>query len=129
MTARQAPWHLLPLLLLLTAHQPSPAQTLGASNGLVVIHESGRVLQQSQIYVQQRGIGATNLDNLPKLPVDTSLAPAAIAVPVPVIPTPLPNDFRLSITNTDQIQNSETRTMMQSGMISITSSPLTIQLR
>jgi len=48
---------------------------------------------------------------------------------VPVIPTPLPNDFRLSITNTDQVQNSETRTMMQSGMISITSSPLTIQLR
>ena len=95
----------------------------------MVIHESGRVLQQSQIYVQQRGIGATNLDNLPKLPVDTSLAPAAIAVPVPVIPTPLPNDFRLSITNTDQVQNSETRTMMQSGMISITSSPLTIQLR
>lgn len=120
---------LILLMVAIAGAQIAGAQTLGASSGLVVVQENGLVLQQSQIYVQQRGIGATNLDNLPKLPLDSSLAPATLAWPAPIIPTPLPNDFRLSITNTDQVQNREQRTSIQSSTVSITSSPLSIQLR
>ena len=105
------------------------AQTLGASSGLQIIQESGSVRQYSQVYVQQRGIGATNLDQLPKVAVDQTLAPAAIVMPLPVIQTPLPNDFRLSITNTDQVQDTVRQTRIQSTSVGFTSAPLPIQLR
>lgn len=117
------------ILLVLAAPQAATAQTLGASSGLQMIQESGRVLQHSQIYVQQRGIGATNLDHLPKLAVDTTLAPAALNVPIPLVPTPLPSDFRLSITNTDEVQDTIRQTRIQSTTVGITSAPLAIQLR
>jgi hypothetical protein len=119
----------LVVLFLAAAPMATSAQTLGASSGLQIIQESGSVRQYSQVYVQQRGIGATNLDQLPKVAVDQTLAPAAIVMPLPVIQTPLPNDFRLSITNTDQVQDTVRQTRIQSTSVGFTSAPLPIQLR
>lgn len=105
------------------------AQTLGASSGLQIIQEAGVIRQNSQVYVQQRGIGVTNLDQLPKVAVDQTLAPQAIVMPLPVVQTPLPTDFRLSITNTDQVQDSVKQTTIRTTAVGFTSAPLAIQLR
>lgn len=119
------------LLSLWLGSLPGAAQTLGASRSLQVVQESGLIFQNSQVYVQQRGFGASNLSTITTIPVDSSLAPAAIAAPLPVISISpsLPSDFRLSITNTDQVQDTYKRTTIKTSAITITSSPLSIQLR
>ncbi len=108
----------------------SHAQTLGASFGLQVLLDTGRILQNSQIYTRQRGIGATNLDTILTVPAPAIPLPSSIAeIPLPIIQADIPSDFRLSITNTDQIENTQKILKSSNASITITSSPTTIQLR
>ncbi|MCP9832224.1 hypothetical protein KBZ14_09140 [Synechococcus sp. HJ21-Hayes] len=108
----------------------SHAQTLGASFGVQVLLDTGRVLQNSQIYTRQRGIGATNLDTILTVPAPAIPLPSSIAeTPLPIIQADIPSDFRLSITNTDQIENTQKILKSSNASITITSSPTTIQLR
>jgi hypothetical protein len=108
----------------------SHAQTLGASSGLIVLLDAGRVLQSSQVYTRQRGIGAANLDTILTVPATAIPLPSSIMeTPLPIIQADIPSDFRLNITNTDQIQNTLEITKSTNAVITITNAPTAIQLR
>jgi hypothetical protein len=108
----------------------SHAQTIGASYGLQVLLDSGMVLQNKQVYTHQRGIGSTNLDIILAAPATSAHLPSNIVEPpTPIIQTDMPSDFRLAITNTDQVQNTLEITKSRNAAITLTSAPATIQLR
>ncbi len=106
------------------------AQTMGGSYGIQVSQEAALKQVQSQIYVRQRGLGATNLDQILSLPVpEAALSLGSREWPYPVIPTDLPPDFRLSVINTDQVTDTVSTSKSTSSSLTLTSNPLSVQLR
>jgi len=114
------------MLASISAH----AQTMGGSYGIQVRQEAGLVQTHAQIYVRQRGLGATNLDQILSLPVPaTSTSSGSSEWPYPVVSTDLPADFRLSIINTDQVTDTVSTSKSTSSSLTVISTPTSIQLR
>jgi hypothetical protein len=106
------------------------AQTMGGSYGIQVTQEAGLVQTHAQIYVRQRGLGATNLDQILSLPVpEAATSSSSGEWPYPVVSTDLPHDFRLSVINTDQVTDTVSTSKSVSSSLTVLSNPTSIQLR
>jgi hypothetical protein len=106
------------------------AQTMGGSYGIQIRQDAGLVQTHAQIYVRQRGLGATNLDQILSLPVPKiSTSSGSSEWPYPVVSTDLPHDFRLSVINTDQVTDTVSTSKSVNSSLTILSNPTSIQLR
>jgi hypothetical protein len=124
------PQHSILAAALVFACISAHAQTMGGSYGIQVRQEAGLVQTHAQIYVRQRGLGATNLDQILSLPVPaTSTSSGSSESPYPVVSTDLPHDFRLSVINTDQVTDTISTSKITSSSLTVISTPTSIQLR
>ncbi len=124
------PRHSILATALVLASIPAQAQTMGGSYGIQVRQDAGLVQTHAQIYVRQRGLGATNIDQIRSLPVPEAAASSGFGEwPYPVVSTDLPADFRLSIINTDQVTDTVSTSKSTSSSLTVISSPTSIQLR
>jgi hypothetical protein len=125
-----APRHSILAAALVLASISAQAQTMGGSYGIQIRQDAGLVQTHAQIYVKQRGLGATNLDQILALPVPEAAASSGSSEwPYPVVSTDLPHDFRLSIINTDQVTDTVSTSKSVSSSLTILSNPTLIQLR
>lgn len=124
------PRHSILAAALMLASISAHAQTMGGSYGIQVRQDAGLVQTHAQIYVRQRGLGATNLDQILSLPVPEAAASSGSGEwPYPVVSTDLPADFRLSVINTDQVTDTVSTSKSVSSSLTILSNPTSIQLR
>ena len=101
---------------------PSASQQLGINLSHQISASHGHQLIQQQIYRQQRGFGASQLD-LDVLAA-TSLSSDPILPSFTVPAAGLPSDFRLSITNLDQTEAITSSREEQSATVLFSHSPL-----
>ena len=126
-----APRHsILAAALVLVASIPAQAQTMGGSYGIQVRQEAGLAQTHAQIYVRQRGLGATNLNQILSLPVPEATVSSGLGEwPDPIISIDLPPGFRLSVINTDQVTDTVSTSKSVNSSLTIMSNPTSIQLR
>jgi hypothetical protein len=125
-----APQHRILAAGLVLASIPAQAQTMGGSYGIQIRQDAGLVQTHAQIYVKQRGLGATNLDQILSVPVpEAAASPSSGEWPYPIVSTDLPHDFRLSVINTDQVTDTVSTSKSVSSSLTILSNPTLIQLR
>ena len=112
------------------ASMPGHAQTMGGTYGIQIRQEAGLVQTHTQIYVRQRGLGATNLDQILSLPVsDVASSSGSSEWAYPSISTELPPDFRLLIINNDEVTDTVSTSRSTTSSLTIISNPTLIQLR
>ena len=104
---------------------PSASQQLGINLSHQISASHGHQLIQQQIYRQQRGFGASQLDlEVLSQPAATSLSSDPILPSFKVPAAGLPSDFRLSITNLDQTEAITSSREEQSATVLFSHSPL-----
>ena len=117
-------------MLLMAYPNGASAQSMGASSGFQIRAEAGKAINSTQLYIRQRGIGWLNLgENIQFSSGFASSSAGLIDIPVPSVVGPLPEDFRLSITSSDQVLNTLTTVTSSVTSVTLTSAPVSIPSR